>query len=44
MTARDNPSRPSRRRFLAASAAAGGGLAIGAYVPFAGAPTRPMRS
>ena len=37
MTARDKLPRPSRRRFLVASAAAGGGLAIGAYVPFAGA-------
>jgi isoquinoline 1-oxidoreductase beta subunit len=37
MTARDNVPKISRRQFIVASAAAGGGLAIGLHVPFAGA-------
>ena len=37
MTARENRPKISRRQFIVASAAAGGGLALGTYVPFAGA-------
>src|SRR5438270_10616645 len=37
MTARDNMPKVSRRRFIVASAAAGGGLALGMHVSFAGA-------
>src|SRR4051794_41682866 len=37
MTARDHVPKISRRQFIVASAAAGGGLALGAHIPFAGA-------
>ena len=39
MTARENVPKVTRRQFIVASAAAGGGLALGLHAPFAGSQT-----